>query len=76
MLEVKVTNYLERYGIDVKVNSVQNDGSQPWIFYSKGMNKYVTELPEENQTPIHNEEKAFGAFILDGNHADRSTEME
>ena len=63
MLEVKVTNYLERYGIEVKINSVQNDGSQrqPWIFYSKGMNKHVTELPEENQTPIHYEEMAFGA---------------
>ena len=47
----------------MKINSVQNDGSQrqPWIFYSKGMNKHVTELPEENQTPNHYEETAFGA---------------
>ena len=30
VLEVKVANYLQRYGIEVKIDSKQNDGSQSW----------------------------------------------
>ena len=51
VLEVKVTNYLERDGIEVKIGSMQNDGSQSWIVISRGIIKYVTELPEENDKP-------------------------
>ena len=57
-LEVKVTNYLERYGIEVKIDSMQNDGIQSWIVISRGINQYVTELPEESGKSIHNEEVA------------------
>ena len=62
-MEVKVTNYLECCGIEVKIDSMQNDGTQSWIVISKGINKYVTELPEENKKPIHihYEEVARGA---------------
>ena len=61
MLEVKVTNYLKRYGIEVKIDSMQNDGTLSWIVISRGINKYVTELPEENGKPSHHEEVALGA---------------
>ena len=61
VLDVKVTNYLERYGIEVKIDSTQNDGSQTWIVFSRGMDKYVTELSEENEKPIHFEEVAPSA---------------
>ena len=60
MLEVKVTNYSERYGIEVKNQLDQNDVTQPWIVIGRSMNKYVTELPAENQKPIHFDETALG----------------
>ena len=52
---VKVTNHL------VKINSMQNDGTESWVVISRGMNKHVTGLPEEHQKPIHNEEMGLGA---------------
>ena len=41
---------------DIKIASMKNDGSQSWIVIRRGMNKYVTELPEENLELIHFEE--------------------
>ena len=35
---------------------MQKDRSQSWIVISRGMNKYVNELPEENGKSIHVEE--------------------
>ena len=37
---------------------MQNDGSQFWIEIGRGMNKYVTEFPEENEKLNHHEEVA------------------
>ena len=53
VLEVNVTNHLERYAKEVKIDSTQNDGSQSWIVISRGVDKYETEHPEENEKPIH-----------------------
>ena len=64
VLEVKVTNYLERFGIAVEIDSMQNDGTQSWIVISRGIIKYVTELLEENKKPIHFEEVATSAGQL------------
>ena len=64
VLEVKVTNHKERYGKEIKIDSKQNDGTQSWTVISRGINKYVTELPEENKKPIHYEEVATGAGQL------------
>ena len=49
---------MERVGIEIKIDSMQNDGSQSWIVISRGVNKYVTELPEKNEKLIHYEEVA------------------
>ena len=35
---------------------MQSDESQSWIVISRGMDKYVSELPEENGKSIHCEE--------------------
>ena len=64
VLEVKVTNYLKSYGIIIKIDSMQNDGNQSWIVISRGINKNVTELPEENEKPIHYEDVAPGTVKL------------
>ena len=61
VLEVKVTNCLERYGIETGIDSMQNDGTQSWNVISRGIDQYVTELPEENKKPIHFEEVATNA---------------
>ena len=61
VLEFKVTNFLERCGIEVKIDSVQHDGTQSWIVISRGINKYVTELPEEIKKLIHYKEVASNA---------------
>ena len=49
--EVKITNYMERVGIEAKIESMQKDGSQSWSVISRGIDQYVTELPEENEKP-------------------------
>ena len=37
------------------------DGSQSWIVISRSINKYVKDLPEENEKPIHKEKMAPSA---------------
>ena len=57
VLEVKVTNHLDRCGIDIKIRSMQKDGrTQSWVVISRSVDKCVTELSEENKKPIHSEE--------------------
>ena len=63
-LEIKVSNYMERYEIEIKVDSMQNDGSQSWIVTSRGIGKYVNELPEDNKKSIHYEDVASSAGKL------------
>ena len=48
-LEVIVTGHQGRYGIEIRIDSMQNDGCQIWIVISRGMNKYVTEMREEKR---------------------------
>ena len=40
---------------------MQHDGTQSWVVISGIVNKYVTELREENEKPVHYEEVALGA---------------
>ena len=47
--EVKITNYMERVGIEMRINSVQKDGSQSWTVISRSIDQCVTELSEENE---------------------------
>ena len=55
---------MERYEIEIKVDSMQNDGSQSWIVTSRGIDKYVNELPEDNKKPVHYEDVASSAGKL------------
>ena len=48
-----VANELDRCGIVIKIDSMHEDRTQSWIVISRGVSKYVTELPEENKEPIH-----------------------
>ena len=54
--EVKITKQCDRRGIAIKIDSMQKDGTQSWRVFSRRVDKYVTELSEENKKPIHFEE--------------------
>ena len=49
VLEVAVSSHLGRYGIKMKIVSMQNDGSKSWVVISRGMNKYVTDMPQAEE---------------------------
>ena len=55
-LEDKITKHFDRHGIEITINSTQKDGTQSWIVISRSIEKYVTELSEENKKPILHEE--------------------
>ena len=55
VLEVKVTKHFDRHGIEIMTDCMQKDGTQSWIVISRDVNKYVTELPEENKKLVHYE---------------------
>ena len=60
VLEFKVAHRVYKCGIEIGVTSLKNGGSQSWIVISRGVNKHVDELPEENGTSIHFEEVTTG----------------
>ena len=60
VLEIKVTYHLYRYGVEIRFDSMKNDGSQSWIVISRSMNKQVNELPEGNGKSILYEEVVTG----------------
>ena len=49
VLEINITKHIDRHGIEIKIDSMQKDGSQFWIVNSRCIDKYVTELLEENR---------------------------
>ena len=53
---MKITKQFDRRGIEIKIDSMQKDGTQSCMVISKGVDKYVTELAEENKKLIHDEE--------------------
>ena len=38
------TKHFDRYGIEIKIDSVQEDGTQSWMVLSSGFHKYVNDL--------------------------------
>ena len=54
---VKVSSHEERYGIEIKIDSMQQD--RPLGLWSTEERIFVTELPVENEKLHHNEEVTF-----------------
>ena len=52
----RLTEHCGRCGIEIKIGSMKTHKTQSWIAISRGVNKYVMELPEENKQPIHCDE--------------------
>ena len=49
VLEVAVSYRQGRYGIEIRINFLFDDGSHSWIMIVNGLNTYVTEMSEETQ---------------------------
>ena len=59
-----VTKHFDRYGIEIKIDSVQEDQTQSWL--SAGcVDKYVTELAVDHTKPTHFDEapSSTGKFV-------------
>ena len=56
-LEVAATCHLGHHGIEIKIDSLQNDGSQSWVLISTGKNKCVKEMPDEHEEFLDNIEE-------------------
>ena len=67
VLEVKVTNHKERYGMEIKIDSRQNDGTQSWIVISRG-NWCGATRRDETKGIIY----TVFIFIFVDDHADQS----
>ena len=72
VLEVNTTYHLYQYGIEIKVGSVKNDGSQFWTVISRKLNKFVDELPLRQNK--RNKQHHI-TFTLNDCCAHRSTEV-
>ena len=48
-LEVTVTYHQGLYGIEIRIGSMQNEGSQSWVVIRRGMNTHVTEMPKGSE---------------------------
>ena len=48
-LEVAVTHHQGRYGIEIMIQSLLNDGTCSWVMIVNGINKHVTEMTKETQ---------------------------
>ena len=51
-LEVTVTYHQGRYGIDIRIYSLLNNGSQCWVAINRRKNKYLTAMPEGYENPV------------------------
>ena len=74
VLEVKITYQLYQYGIEMRVNTMKNDGYQSWTVISRGMNKNVDE-----ETRCDKKEGTINStmtYILDDGCVNRSTEVK
>ena len=90
VLEVDVTNHLERNGLEIKIDCIQKDGTESWMVTSNGVDTNVTELSEENKKLIYLEEASssttklvdetelstFTVFLFVNVLSDQSMEME
>ena len=51
-LDVLVTEQCNRYGIEMRIDSLVQDGSQSWVVISRGVERQVTELSLDCTEPV------------------------
>ena len=53
VLEVMITKRFDRYGIILKIGTMDKDGTQFWMVTSRSADKYVTEFAVDHTRSIH-----------------------
>ena len=48
VLEVTTSNLQDKYGVEIRIESVNEDNSHSWVRISHGLNKLVTDLIDES----------------------------
>ena len=62
MLEVLVTKHFDRYGIDIRIDSMMSDGTQSLVVISRVVEKCVTELALDLTQPMLCNERSGGTM--------------
>ena len=70
VLEVTTSNLQGKYGVEIRIESVNNDNSHSWVRISPGLNKLVTDLSNNKENDNNEQETSemqFEDFALKTN---------
>ena len=69
MLEVTTSYFQGKYGVEIRIESVNKDNSHSWVRVSHGLNKLVTDLSnkEDDDNEQETSEMQFEDFALKTN---------
>ena len=63
ILEVTTNFHQSKQGIEVRLNSLSDDGSHSWVRISKDLNKFVRDLTEKARIPSNNAENEYDNLL-------------
>ena len=67
------TSYLQgKYGVEIRIKSVNKDNSHSWVRISHGLNKLVTNLNNNEQETSEMQFKEYALNLNTGDFASRS----
>ena len=61
-----ITKRFDRYGIVLKIDPMNKDGTQSWMVISRSADKHVTELAVDHTRSIHYDEASSNTEKLAG----------
>ena len=66
VLEVTTINHQGKPGVEIRFDSLSNDGTQSWIRISSRLNKFVRDLTEKTRThgEIENNSASTGQLVV------------
>ena len=70
VLEVTTCSLQGKFGVEIRIKSVNKDHSHSWVRISRGMNKLVTDLSNNNENDNNEQETSemqFQDFALKAN---------
>ena len=76
-LEGFVTKYFDRSGIESKIGSMQDDGTQSWMVVSRGVDKCLSIITKRLQAREKTKDRtAYSVFIFVTSLTDQTTKLE
>ena len=78
---IKVTNELDSRGMEIRIDSMQKNGTQSWMLINMGLNKFAKELLKRTRNLFTEEAPSSvvqlsTVFIFVNNLTDQSTDLE